>query len=287
MPGIASAATAVAMAHVAGATRHIRIGAGGIMLPNHAPLIIAEQFGTLDALHPGRIDLGIGRAPGTDPLTKHALRRTREGAVDHFPEDVRELLGYFQPSSVDIGPVRAVPGAGASVEPWILGSSLYGAELAALLGLPYAFASHFAPAHLMAALSVYRQRFRPSAYLESPRVMVGVNVVAADTDAEARLLLTSLQQAFVALRSGRPVPLPPPHAGFADRMTPAQTAMLDEVLAFAAVGSATTVSARLEELVSRTRADELIVTSQIFDEAARTRSFDLVADALIPASRAA
>jgi luciferase family oxidoreductase group 1 len=279
MPGIASAATAVVMAHVAAATRRIRVGAGGIMLPNHAPLVIAEQFGTLDALFPGRIDLGLGRAPGTDPLTKQALRRTLDSAVDYFPEDVRELLGYFAPTAA--GPVRAVPGAGAAVEPWILGSSLYGAEVAARLGLPYAFASHFAPAHLLAALEVYRRRFQPSAYLEAPRVMIGVNVVAAATDGEARELLTSLAQAFVALRSGRPRPLPPPRPGFLDQLSAPEAALLDDVLACAAVGSPATVAARLGTLLAQTRADEVIVTSQIFDHEARLRSYEIVADVLI------
>ncbi len=204
MPGIASAATSIAIAHVAAATSSIRVGAGGIMLPNHAPLVIAEQFGTLDALHPGRIDLGLGRAPGTDPLTAHALRRTLGGSVDSFPDDVVELMGYFGPASSGQR-VRAIPGAGADIDIWILGSSLYGAELAGALGLPYAFASHFAPAQLLPAVELYRRCFRPSPRLERPRVMVGAAVVAADTDDEAQRLLTSLQQAFVNLRTGPPL----------------------------------------------------------------------------------
>jgi luciferase family oxidoreductase group 1 len=279
MPGIASAATSIAIAHVAAGTSAIRVGAGGIMLPNHAPLVIAEQFGTLDALYPGRIDLGLGRAPGTDPLTARALRRTLAGGggADSFPDDVLELLSYFLPAAAGQR-VRAVPGAGADVEVWILGSSLYGAELAALYGLPYAFASHFAPAYLMQAIDVYRRLFRPSARLARPRVMVGVNVVAADTDDEARRLLTSLQQAFVNLRSGRPTPLPPPADGFAERLTPEQSAMLDEVLACAAIGSPDTVRDRLRGLIARTGADELMVTSQIHDHRARVRSCEIAAE---------
>jgi luciferase family oxidoreductase group 1 len=278
MPGIASAATAIAIAHVAAGTSTIRVGAGGIMLPNHAPLVIAEQFGTLDALYPGRIDLGVGRAPGTDPATAHALRRTLAGDVDSFPDDVVELMGYFAPAEPGARrTVRAVPGTGAPIEVWILGSSLFGAQLAGALGLPYAFASHFAPAQLMAAIDIYRRCFRPSARLARPRVMIGVNVVAADTDAEARLLLTSLQQAFVNLRSGQPTPLPPPVEGFGDRLSPPQAAMLDDVLACAAIGSPATVAQRLKSLAARTEADEIILTSQIFDHGARVRSFEIVA----------
>lgn len=276
MPGIASAATSIAIAHVAAGTSTIRVGAGGIMLPNHAPLVIAEQFGTLDALYPGRIDLGLGRAPGTDPLTAHALRRTLAGDVDAFPDDVVELIGYFRPPQPGQR-VQAVPGAGADVEIWILGSSLYGAELAGVLGLPYAFASHFAPALLMQAIDVYRRAFRPSERHARPRLMLGVNVVAAETDAEARLLLTSVQQAFVNLRSGRPTRLPPPVEGFAERLEPQQAAMLDDVLACAAVGSPETVRGRLEQLVARTGADELILTSQIHDHRARVRCFEIAA----------
>ena len=276
MPGIASAATAVVIGHVAAATRTIRVGAGGVMLPNHAPLIIAEQFGTLDALHPGRIDLGLGRAPGTDPVTAHALRRTLSGDVDAFPEDVQELLGYFDADQTGRR-VRAFPGAGAAIEVWILGSSLFGAQLAGALGLPYAFASHFAPALLMQAVDIYRRSFRPSARLQKPHLMLGVNVVCAPRDDEARHLLTSLQQAFVNLRSGRPTPLPPPLEGYAERLTPQQAGMLDDVLACAAIGSPATVRARLTSLIERSGADELILTSQIYDHAARCRSFELAA----------
>jgi luciferase family oxidoreductase group 1 len=277
MPGIASAATSIAIAHVAAGTSTIRVGAGGIMLPNHAPLVIAEQFGTLDALFPGRIDLGLGRAPGTDPLTARALRRTLAGDADAFPDDVQELLEYFRPERPGQR-VRAVPGAGAAVSVWILGSSLFGAELAGVLGLPYAFASHFAPRYLMQAIDVYRRCFRPSERLQKPYLMLGVNVVAADSDDGARHLLTSLQQAFVNLRSGRPTPLPPPVAGFAERLAPEQAAMLEDVLACAAIGSPASVSRRLQDLVARTGADELILTSQIHDHAARLRSFEIAAE---------
>jgi luciferase family oxidoreductase group 1 len=277
MPGIASAATAVVIAHVAGGTRTIRVGAGGIMLPNHAPLVIAEQFGTLAALFPGRIDLGLGRAPGTDQRTAHALRRTLVGDVDRFPEDVVELLEYFKPAAGGRA-VQAYPGAGADVEPWVLGSSLFGAQLAAALGLPFAFASHFAPAQLMRALAVYREQFRPSERLGRPRAMVGVNVVAADTDAEARHLLTSLQQMFVALRRGRPGPLPPPVAGYAEHLTAQEQAILDDVLACSFIGAAGTVRSGLAQFLVRTGADELIVATQIFDFAARVRSYEILAD---------
>jgi luciferase family oxidoreductase group 1 len=246
------------------------------MLPNHAPLVIAEQFGTLDALHPGRIDLGLGRAPGTDAATAHALRRTLVGDVDRFPEDVVELLGYFHEPEPGQR-VRAFPGAGAAVEVWILGSSLFGAELAAALGLPFAFASHFAPALLMEAIDVYRRGFRPSDRLDRPRLMLGVNTVCADSDDEADLLLTSLQQAFVNLRRGQPTRLPPPVPGYAQGLAPQYAAMLDGVLACAAVGAPDTVRARLEDLVARTGADELILTSQIHDHRARLRSYEIVA----------
>ncbi len=278
IPSVASAATAVVIAHVAAGTREIRVGAGGIMLPNHAPLIVAEQFGTLEALHPGRIDLGLGRAPGTDPLTARALRRTLASDPDAFPQDVIELMSYFaapRPGQA----VTAIPGAGLSVPIWILGSSLFGAQVAAALGLPYAFASHFAPGQLHEALAVYRARFRPSEALERPYVMLGMNVIAADTDEEAELLATSLMQAFAALRRGQPRPLPPPRAGYASELAPAERAMLEHVLACSVVGSRETVRRGLESFAERTGADELIVTAQIFDHAARLRSFELTAEA--------
>lgn len=276
MPGVASAATSVVIAHVAGGTRSIRVGAGGIMLPNHAPLVIAEQFGTLDALFPGRIDLGLGRAAGTDLRTAGALRRSLSGSVDQFPDDVQELLAYFRPA--DPGqPVQAVPGAGAEVEVWMLGSSLFGARLAAMLGLPFSFASHFAPAQLMEALAAYREHFRPSARLARPRVMPGVNIIAADSDAEARRLLTSLQQVFVQLRRGRPGQLPPPVEGFEARLAPTERLFLDEFLACTFVGSPATIRRELAGFVARTGADELIVSTMIHDHAARLRSLELAA----------
>jgi len=276
MPGIASAATAVVMAHVAGGTSTIRVGAGGIMLPNHAPLIVAEQFGTLESLFPGRIDLGLGRAPGTDPVTAGAIRRNRPGAADRFPQDLAELVAYFRP----VAPgqiVRAVPGAGLHVPIWILGSSVYGAELAAARGLPYAFASHFAPEMMMEALALYRGRFTPSDDLAEPYVMLGFNVVAADTDDEARRLSTSLKQAFVRLRSGRPGQLPPPVDDLESRLTPAERALVEQILKYAAIGSPETVLRELEAFVARTGADELIVSSAIFDHTARLRSYEITA----------
>jgi luciferase family oxidoreductase group 1 len=274
MPGIASAATSVVIGHVAAGTSTIRVGAGGIMLPNHAPLIIAEQFGTLAALFPGRIDLGIGRAPGTDQLTARALRRNLAGDIDTFPDDVVELMGYFGPAEPG-QLVQAVPGTGEDVSFWILGSSLFGAQLAAALGVPYAFASHFAPTHLMRAIDLYRSRFKPSERLARPCVMLGVNVIAADTDAEARHLLTSLQQAFVALRRGRPGPLPPPVEGFESRLVPEERAMLEATLSCSFIGSPETVRRGMEDFIARTGADELMITSQIFDHAARLRSFEI------------
>ncbi len=277
LPGIASAATAVALAHVAAGTRSIRIGAGGIMLPNHAPLLIAEQFGTLAALHPGRVELGLGRAPGSDQITARAMRRTLHGSGDDFPQDVVELMGYFQPAEPG-QPVQAVPGAGLEVPLWILGSSTYGAQLAAILGLPFAFASHFAPAMMMEAIAIYRQRFRPSAQSATPHVMLGVNIVAAETDAEARFLFSSLQQSFLNLRRGRPGKLPPPVEDMDARIDPYGRAMLDDALACAIVGGPETVRRGLEGFVQRTGADEVMVTANIFDHARRKRSFEIVAE---------
>lgn len=278
MPGIASAATSVVMAHVAAATSTIRVGAGGVMLPNHAPLVIAEQFGTLAALHPGRIDLGLGRAPGTDMATARALRRNLEAGVDGFPQDVVELIGYFD-GEAEGRRVRAFPGAGEDVKVWILGSSTYGAQLAAMLGLPYAFASHFAPAELEHALDVYRSRFQPSAYLAEPYVMLGFNVFAAETESEARLMFSSLQQAFVNLRSGRPGRLPAPMADYAETLDPAARAMIAQALSCTAVGTGKTVASDLRAFVARTGADEVMVTCQAWDHAARKRSFAILADA--------
>ncbi|HMB57546.1 MAG TPA: LLM class flavin-dependent oxidoreductase [Arenimonas sp.] len=280
MPGIASAATAVLIGHVAGGTSTIRVGAGGIMLPNHAPLQVAEQFGTLASLYPGRIDLGLGRAPGTDQPATHALRRYYQGA-EEFPADVAELLRYFEP--VQAGQtVRAVPGAGVAVEAWILGSSLFGARLAAALGLPYAFASHFAPDALDEALALYRREFQASARLAKPQVMLALNVVAADTDAAAARLFTTQQQAFINLRRGRPGLVPPPLASAAaihDYCTPAEKAGVDRALACAVIGAPGSVRDGIAAFVARHRPDELLLTANIFDHAARVRSFELVMQA--------
>ncbi len=277
MPGIASAATAVLIGHVAAGTSRIRVGAGGIMLPNHAPLVIAEQFGTLESLFPGRIDLGLGRAPGSDQATARALRRTLASDPDQFPQDVIELMRYFQP--VEAGQtVRAVPGAGLQVPIWILGSSLFGAQLAAELGLPYAFASHFAPAQMLQAISLYRARFRPSRQLDRPYVMLGFNVFAADTDDEARFLASSMQQAFVNLRSGHPAQLQPPVAGYEQQITPAERALLEHTLACTAIGGPNQVRDAIHAFIARTGADELMITSQIFSHAARLHSYAITAD---------
>ncbi|MDI6025532.1 LLM class flavin-dependent oxidoreductase [Corticibacterium sp. UT-5YL-CI-8] len=277
MPGIASAATSVVIAHVAGGTKTIRVGAGGIMLPNHAPIMIAEQFGTLAALHPGRIDLGLGRAPGTDMMTARALRRNMDAGVDSFPNDVVELMRYFEPAEPN-QKLRAVPGEGQDVEMWVLGSSLYGAQLAAILGLPYAFASHFAPAELDQALEIYRSRFQPSDRLAKPYVMAGVGVYAADTDAEGKLLFSSMQQAFVNLRLGQPGKLRPPVENYERDLDPSARAMLSQTLSCSYAGSPSTVRAGLEAFIARTGADELMVTSQIFDHAARKRSYEIVSE---------
>ena len=278
MTGIASAATAVVIAHVAQATRTIRVGAGGIMLPNHAPLVIAEQFGTLEALFPGRIDLGFGRAPGSDQRVARAMRRTLETDANAFPQDVLEVMSYF----ADDGQtgIRATPGAGANVPIWILGSSLFGAQLAAALGLPYAFASHFAPDALDQALALYRRDFRPSAQLDRPYAMAGFNVFAADTDAEAQFLASSQQQAFVALRTGNPRQLPPPVAGYRDSLPPSHAAILDHVLSCSATGSPATVARGLAAFVERTGVDEVMITSAIHDHEARKRSLAIAAQAM-------
>jgi luciferase family oxidoreductase group 1 len=277
MPGIASAATSVVIGQVAAGTSTIRVGSGGIMLPNHSPLVIAEQFGTLASLFPGRIDLGLGRAPGTDQMTVRALRR-HPSAADSFPHDVAELMHYFRPAEPG-QVVQAVPGAGLEVPIWILGSSLYGAQLAAGMGLPFAFASHFAPAMMMQATELYRARFRPSEQRDRPYVMLGVNVFAAETDEEARRLFTSLQQAFVNLRLGRPGRLPAPVAGYGDRLGQVERSILDQALECSIVGSPESVRRGLDAFAGETGADELMVTSQIFDHAARVRSFEITAEA--------
>ena len=274
MVGIASSATAVAIGYVASQTTTLRIGAGGVMLPNHAPLLIAEQFGTLATLYPGRIDLGLGRAPGTDPLTLRALRRS-PSAADTFAEDVLELQTYLddpQPGQA----VRAVPGAGSHVPLWILGSSLYGAQLAAALGLPFGFAAHFAPAALHQALALYRARFKPSAQLARPYVMVGVNVVVAPDDDAARIAFTSVQQSFVRLLRGTRGLLPPPIADMAGYWTPAEQAQVSAMLTCSFVGSPKRVQGELQAFIQETQADELMVAAMLFDHQVRLRSYELL-----------
>ena len=277
MPGIASAATAVVISHVAAGTKSIRVGSGGIMLPNHAPLLIAEQFGALASLYPGRIDLGVGRAPGTDQPTVRALRRYIQGA-DRFPQDVVELQSYFQPVQPGQA-VRAVPGAGLDVPVWILGSSVFGAQLAGVLGLPFAFAAHFAPDLLMQALEVYRGHFKPSDALQSPYALVCVNVVAAETDAEARRLFTSQQQQFLALRRGTPGLMPPPVDDLAAIASPSELAGLNHTFQYAAVGGLPTIRDKLATLIRQTGADEIMAAGQMFDHAARVRSYEILAEA--------
>ncbi|MEY2562717.1 MAG: hypothetical protein QOH88_910 [Verrucomicrobiota bacterium] len=274
LPGIASAATAVVIGHVAGKTRSIRVGAGGIMLPNHAPLIIAEQFGTLESLYPGRIDLGLGRAPGSDQLTARALRRFLGSSGDTFPQDLLELQSYFHPAAPGQA-VQAVPGAGLNVPLYLLGSSDFSARLAAEFGLPFAFASHFAPEYLQVALEIYRRDFTPSAALDRPHVMIGVGLFAADTDAEARRLATSAQQMFLNLIRGRPGKLPPPVDSMDHLWSPAERRAVEQRTRYAAVGSPGTVRQRMEELLAETAADEVIATAQIFDHAARLHSFEI------------
>jgi luciferase family oxidoreductase group 1 len=274
MKGIASSATAGVIGHLAGGTSTIRVGAGGIMLPNHAPLVIAEQFGTLASLYPERIDLGLGRAPGTDQVTSQALRRSLSGNVDDFPRDVVELQQYLK----EPGPeqrVLAIPGAGTNVPLWILGSSLYGAGLAAMLGLPYAFASHFAPAYMDAAIELYRQRFEPSEQLKEPYVMLGFNVCAAESDEEAQFLRTSSLQAFVNLRRGTPGQLPPPVEGFEQSLSAGEQQMLAEIGRCSAVGSPATVKTDMQAFIENTGADELMLVCSIYDHAKRVRSLEI------------
>lgn len=278
MDGIAGGAASVVLAHIGAATSTIRIGSGGIMLPNHNPFVIAEQFGTLDALYPGRIDLGLGRAPGADGRLGQALRKDLMRAAEYFPNDVVELRALFT-GDLDL-PLRATPGYGAAVEMWILGSSLFGAQLAAALGMPYAFASHFAPDHLDAALELYRKQFRPSAALERPHAMAAMTVIAADTDEEAVLLASSMDQSFVALRSGTPGRLKPPVPGYRQTLPPHALAMLEHMRQASAVGSPETVREQIGRFVERTRADELIVAGATFDPAARHKSLELTVKAL-------
>ncbi len=276
MTGIASAATVIVIGHVAAGTRTIRVGSGGIMLPNHAPLVVAEQFGTLESLFPGRIDLGLGRAPGTDMLTSRALRRDLATNAEEFPQDVLELQTYFdevQPGQQ----IRAVPGAGLKVPLWILGSSLFGAQVAAMLGLPFAFASHFAPDALMPALEIYRTHFKPSQQLDKPYAMVAANIIAADTDADARRLFTSLQQSFIKLRRGTPGKLAPPVDDIASRASPAELAQLNHSLMYSFVGAPDTVVRNVQSFLKMTQADELIVSGHIFEHVARLHSYELAA----------
>ena len=277
MPGIASAATAVVIGHVAGATSTIRVGSGGIMLPNHAPLMIAEAFGTLATLYPDRIDLGLGRAPGTDQETMRALRRYM-APEDSFPQDVQELLGYL--SDEPSGSVRAVPGQGTHVPVWILGSSLFGAQLAAHMGLPYAFASHFAPAMLEAALEIYRQTFKPSPYLDKPYAMVAAGVCAADTDEEARYLRSSQMLGFARLHTGKPGKLPLPVDDVQTAIPEHVLTGVEKALSCSATGSAESIEQQLRTIIDKHQPDELIVTGMIHDHTARVRSFDIAASVL-------
>ncbi|MEQ8661004.1 MAG: LLM class flavin-dependent oxidoreductase [Gammaproteobacteria bacterium] len=277
MPGIASSATAVVIGHVAGHTAHIRVGAGGIMLPNHSPLVIAEQFGTLASLYPGRIDLGLGRAPGSDMLTARALRRDSSSHPDRFPQDVQELIALFAPAQPGQA-VRAVPGAGLAVPLWILGSSTFGAQLAAWLGLPFAFASHFAPQDLLGALDIYRRTFRPSAQLERPYVMVGAGLYAAASDAAAERLFTSVQIQFTNLFRGAPGELQPPVDDMDAYWTPAERAGVERMLQYAFVGDPDTVGTALARFVAQTGADEVMLAAQIHDHGARLESYAIGAE---------
>lgn len=277
MKGIASAATSVVIGHIAAATKSMRIGAGGVMLPNHAPLVIAEQFGTLDALFPGRIDLGLGRAPGSDQRVAHAIRRTLDSDPNAFVRDIVELQSYF----ADDGRtgISATPGAGANVPIYILGSSLYGAQVAAHLGLPYAFASHFAPQLLDEALHVYRSSFKPSEFLAKPHAMAAMNVIAAESDSEAEFLASSIQQSFVGLRTGNPRQMQPPVEGYKASLPPHIAAMLDEVLSCSAIGSLDTIRGGISKFIERTQAHEIIVSCSVFSHEMRKRSLSLTAQA--------
>ncbi|GAB5991660.1 luciferase-like monooxygenase [Aeromonas enteropelogenes] len=274
MPGIASAATSVLIGHLAGATRTLRIGAGGIMLPNHSPLVIAEQFGTLASLYPDRIDLGLGRAPGTDQRTMQALRRQRSGEVDDFPADVRELMDYF---GDEVGAVQAVPGQGLHLPVWLLGSSLYSAQLAAAMGLPFGFASHFAPALLLQALEIYRTQYRPSTRWPKPYAVVCVNMIAADSEREARFLFTTVQQQFLRLYRGDAGKLPAPVQSLGDTWSPRELVAMEQTLARSLVGDQEQVRHGLKSLLAETRADELMFNGPIVDHQARLRSFEIAA----------
>jgi luciferase family oxidoreductase group 1 len=276
MPGIASAATSIVIAHIAGGTKTIRVGSGGIMLPNHSPLVIAEQFGTLASLFPGRIDLGLGRAPGTDQSTARALRRDVAASADRFPEDVLELQHYFEEAETG-QKIRAIPGSGLQVPIWLLGSSLFSAQLSAQLGLPFAFASHFAPADMMTALRLYRNLFKPSKQLKHPYAMLGINVVAAATDDEARRQFTSLQQSFTYLRRGTPRQIPPPIDDIETFWSPTEKALASQTLTVSAVGSSETVARVLQNFIDITNPDELMITAHIYDHKARLDSFERVA----------
>jgi len=281
MTGIASAATAVVIGYVAGGTRTIRVGSGGVMLPNHSPLVIAEQFGTLASLYPDRIDLGLGRAPGTDPVTAQALRRDPVASADRFPEDVQELQAYLEPLHAGQR-IQAVPGTGLQIPIWLLGSSLFSAQLAALLGLPFAFASHFAPADLVDALHLYRRKFKPSRQLDQPYAMIGVNVFAADTDREAQRQFTSVQQAFINLRRGTPGPVPAPIENITEYASEFELAQVEQSLVYSAVGSAETVQRKFRGILERAKPDELMLAGHFYDHAARLRSFQLAAEVLKP-----
>jgi luciferase family oxidoreductase group 1 len=284
MTGIASAATAVVIGYVAGGTKTIRVGSGGVMLPNHSPLVIAEQFGTLASLYPGRIDLGLGRAPGADQATARALRRDPVASADRFPEDVLELQTYLEPLHSGQR-IQAIPGTGLRVPIWLLGSSLFGAQLAAMLGLPFAFASHFAPTDLTPALEIYRRTFKPSRQLEQPYAMILVNVFAADTDREARRQFTSVQQAFINLRRGTPGPVPAPIDDITDYASKSEIAQIEQALAYSAVGSAETVQEKLSAILEETRPDELMIAGHFHDHQARLHSFELAAQVLKRLSR--
>lgn len=279
LKGIASAATSVIIGQVLAKTKKILVGAGGVMLPNHAPLVIAEQFGTLEALYPGRVELGLGRAPGTDQLTAHALRRHLDGNSNNFPSDVVELLNYFHDDKSALK-VQAVPGSGSHIPVWILGSSLFGAQLAAALGLPYAFASHFAPAELRRALSTYREQFKPSEFLSKPNAMAALNIVVAPTDEEAKFLFSSQQQAFVNLRTGHPGKLPAPRANYSENLNPQLQTMLSQSLSCSIIGTVATVREQLRQFENDVCADEYIITSMIYDHEKRKTSFTLFADML-------